>query len=97
MQARHALQAAALQFGRDGTDRSLSELAEAYRAYQAVPPDPCMHLSTSMWANGKATCFECGAGLRESYQAFLDATNADPVNEAIPATLTDESHAEASP
>lgn len=30
------------------------------------------------------------AELRQSYEAFLDATDADPVNESIPATLTDE-------
>jgi hypothetical protein len=34
MTPRHALQAAALQFGRDGTDRSLDELREAYRAFR---------------------------------------------------------------
>lgn len=31
MQARHALQSAALQFGRDGTERSLEDLRDAFQ------------------------------------------------------------------
>lgn len=34
----------------------------------APPPSPCMHLSTSMFGDGLATCFECGAEIDEQRQ-----------------------------
>ena len=99
MTPRHALQAAALQFGRDGTDRSLSEMLDVVAEF---PSNQWLEIwgAATLTTTGVLTADELAA-LPESFKEQMrrrPLLHVSRVPEsypaAIPATLTDESHAE---
>lgn len=86
MQARHALQAAAKQFGFDGTERSLAVLLAAVVTYQQPPT--WQYDAGTFKVHGDQPQFESekyAAEVRElAGETFL----------SLPASFREESHAE---